>query len=321
MRRIQTNFSKGELSPLIEGRPDLAAFFEGGRKIENWNIMRQGGLERRCGTRMIAEVKDSNADTIILPFETSIDDAYIVEFGNLYNRFFKNKVPIRISAGAPPLELSTSPYTTAQLRNIHFTQSVDVMFLFNRGVSQRRLSRLSDTNWSMIPVVFDPPPSFEKDDDISLGGTLTPGAITGSGVTFTASVATFLAADAKRQIVFGVSRATIVTVTDSTHVVCDIIDDFPNVSPIPSGSWLIKLSPQTTLDPTAKAPVGLVMTLTAGAAAFRATDVGKFITIYGGLVKIKSVDSTTVVTGIIESEMTGTSSADPPAAPAGAWTL
>ena len=28
-RRVQTNFSKGELSPNIEGRPDLAAFFEG----------------------------------------------------------------------------------------------------------------------------------------------------------------------------------------------------------------------------------------------------------------------------------------------------
>src|SRR5258708_3234108 len=143
-RRIQTNMSKGELSPLIEGRPDLAAFYEGGRRVENWNVMRQGGLDRRNGTRMLAEVKDSTGDSIILPFETSVDDAYIVEVGNLYMRFFKNKAPIRISAGAPPLEVNNSPYTTPQLRNIHFTQSVDVMFMFHLSVPQKRLSHISD---------------------------------------------------------------------------------------------------------------------------------------------------------------------------------
>src|SRR5258708_3924105 len=322
-RRIQTNMSKGELSPLMESRPDLAVFYEGGRLVQNWNVMRQGGLDRRNGTRMIAEVKNSALDTIILPFETSVDDAYIVEVGNLYKRFFKNKAPIRISAGAPPLEI-ISPYITAQLRNIHFTQSVDIMFMFHRAVPQQKLAHVSDTSWSIIPMVYNPPPSFEADDDISQGGTVTPGAVTGSGITFTASIGVFLAADVGRQIIFGVSRATITGVTDASHVVCTIIDDFPNINPIPTGQWLIRLAPQTTLDPNAKAPVGLSITLVSGGGtvpAFHATGGGQFITNYTCLVKIQSVNSSTNITGIIMSEMTGTTAADPPAAPAGAWTL
>src|SRR6266850_81752 len=318
LKRLLTNMSKGEFGPLIEGRPDLAAYFEGGSVIENFNIMRQGGLDRRVGTRFEAEVQFSTKDTIMLPFEASVNDSYEIEVGDGYMRFFKNKLPI-LSGGLP--YTIVSPYTEAQLRNIHFTQSVDVLFLFHPDVQQRKLSRLSDTNWTLNLQVANPPPSFEIDTDVSAGGTLTPGATTGTGVTFTSSTGIFLAADAKRQVIFGTSRANITSITDASHCVADIIDAFPDTNPIPTGSWKLRLAPQTTLDPTIKAPVGALLNLTAGIGAFRAEDVGKFITIYAGLVKILSVSSTVLITAEIMTEMTGTTATDPPAAPAGAWTL
>lgn len=314
-RKLLTNLSKGELSPLTEARPDLAAYFEGGSLIENWNVLRQGGAQRRVGTRFVAEVKDSTKDTILLPFETSVNEAFIVEMGNLYARFYKNKAPL----GAP-YEI-VSPYTEAQLRNIHTAHSVDVKFMFHSAVQQRKLNHISDLNWTITVQTATPPPSFESDLDISAGGTLTPGATSGTGINFTSSTNVFLAADVGRQIIFGSSRATITSLTSGFIAVATIIDVFPDTNPIPSGSWLMRFAPQTTLDPDIKSPVGALVNLVAGAAAFRAADVGRFITIYAGLVRINGFNSSTSINAIIMSEMTGASAADPPAAPAGAWTL
>ena len=329
-RKIMTSFSKGELSPQVEGRPDLAAYFEGCQTLENWLLLRQGGVTRRPGLRFVREVKRSDLDTILLPFEFSVDDAFIVEVGQFYNRFYKNRANILAFSGGPPVEV-VNPYTEAQLRALHFTQSADVMWLFNVNHQQRRLSRISDTNWALNAIIYRPPPSFEVDTDISGGATLTPGATTGTSVLFTASAAVFLEGDVGRMIVYGASRAVITgfgasaadTTTPNTKVRADILDDFPDTgAPGPDvlTGWLIRLSPQTTLDPDKKEPVGAQVTLVAGVNAFRAVDLGKFIVIYGGLVKITNFVSATTVKGEILSVMSVTD-ANPAASSAGAWTL
>ncbi|MCI0563275.1 MAG: hypothetical protein MN733_32765 [Nitrososphaera sp.] len=319
VRRLQTNFSKGELSPLIEGRPDLASYFEGGSVIENFILLRQGGLARRVGTRFVAEAKFNNFLIILIPFESSVGDTYVLEFGDFYIRFYKNGVQLQASAGGP-LEV-VSPYSITNLPDLHYTQSVDVMFLFHPDHPQRKLSRLSDTNWVLTQIVFNPPPTFEADSDISGGtATLTPGAVSGNGVAFTASSAVWLAGDVGRLIIFGASRA-VITAVSGAIATADILDVFPNTSPIPAGQWLLRLGPQVTLDPNIKEPIGAQVTLVAGAAAFRSTDVGKFIFIYGGLVRIDVFDSSTQVRGEILSVMGDATDANPPAAPAGAWTL
>jgi hypothetical protein len=384
-RRIQTSFSKGELSPLLEGKPDLAGYYEGGAVFENVLITRQGGAFRRWGTRMVKEVKDSAKDTIVLPFEFSVDDSYILEVGDLYIRVYKDFAPV-LNVGVH-VEIVT-PFVVADIREIHFTQSADILFLFHGTYQQRKLSRVSDTNWTLSTQVAAPPPSFE--DDTDLGDTLAPSANTGSGVTFRAGSAIFLAADDGRQIVAGASRAVITSITNTTEVVADILDAFAQpitaasntlvstatavgsvahglavgdfilltdgaqagqmrevtgivnvdnatiatafsvnqtttawskIVPLASGAWHLRFSPQTTLNPNKSTPIGAVVTLVAGAAAFRAADVGKYLVIYGGVVRITTFDSTTQVKGVLESAMGDTDLADPGAAPAGSWFL
>jgi hypothetical protein len=70
-------------------------------------------------------------------------------------------------------------------------------------------------------------------------GTLTPGATSGTGVTFTASVAgTFVAADVGREIRrVGGGKARIVGFTSGVLVTADITVAFPSVAAIPSGTW------------------------------------------------------------------------------------
>lgn len=333
-RRLWTNFAKGELSPLLEGRPDLAAYFNGAQQIQNYLLFRQGGLHRRVGTRFVKEVKTSAKDTILIPFEFSVDVAYMLEFGDQYIRVYKNGAAVLTSAGGPQVEIA-SPYLEAHLRDIHFTQSADILYLFHPSYAQRKLSRVSDTSWTLSTISFSPPPSFEADTDIGTGAsagdnaTLTPAATTGTGIVFTASKARFLEADVGRQIIAGAARAIITafgasagdTASPNDQVRADILDAFPDTNPIAAGSWLLRNSPQTTLDPDKKEPIGAQVTLVAAANAFRTADVGKFIKIYGGLIEITQRDSALQVKGEILSVLSDATTADPAAAPAGAWTL
>src|SRR3990167_9126096 len=333
-RKLWTNFAKGELSPLLEGRPDLAVYFNGAQELKNWLIFRQGGITRRPGTRFVKEVKTSAKDTILIPFEFSVGVAYMLEFGDQYIRVYKNGAAVLTSAGGPQVEIA-SPYLEADLRDIHFTQSADVLYLFHPSYAQRKLSRVSDTSWTLSAITFTPPPSFEADTDIGTGSsagssaTLTPGATTGTSIVFTASLAVFLEADVGRQIVVGAARAVIVafgasagdTASPNDHVRADILDVFVDTNPIAAGSWFLRLSPQTTLNPNIKEPVGAQVTLISGVNAFRTADVGKFLFVYGGLVKITIRDSVIQVRGELLSIMQDATQADPPATPAGSFSL
>lgn len=79
------------------------------------------------------------------------------------------------------------------------------------------------------------------------GATMTPAAITGDSVVFTASAAVFLASHAtdKRQIWkkaidgVGEGRAEITTFTNSTTVTCKILKDFDNTDAMAIGNWYL----------------------------------------------------------------------------------
>lgn len=73
--------------------------------------------------------------------------------------------------------------------------------------------------------------------------TVTPGAVTGASVTFTASASVFTAADVGKQIWkryenrAGGGRAVITGYTSGTEVTCKIVSDFDTATAIPAGSW------------------------------------------------------------------------------------
>lgn len=75
--------------------------------------------------------------------------------------------------------------------------------------------------------------------------TLTPGAVTGEGITFTASQDVFTDDDLghtiRRKSISGdeYGRATIVEVVSATEVTCDITYDFDSDDAIPAGEWYI----------------------------------------------------------------------------------
>ena len=88
------SFAAGELSPLLDGRTDLAKYFVGLKTLLNMLVYPTGGATRRGGLRFTAEVKNGyNAASAVrvMPFEFSTTQAYMIEVGDQYMRFMRNQ--------------------------------------------------------------------------------------------------------------------------------------------------------------------------------------------------------------------------------------
>lgn len=88
---LQNSFNSGEISPKVLARVDVAQYQGAAETALNLLCLPQGGYARRPGTRFVAEVKDSAAETKLIPFQFSTEQAYIIEAGNNYFRFFRNQ--------------------------------------------------------------------------------------------------------------------------------------------------------------------------------------------------------------------------------------
>ena len=182
-------FNAGEWSPLLEGRQDLSKYLNALRRMRNFYPKVQGPAVRRPGTRYVETVKDSSKGVRLLPFEFSVEQAYIIEAGDLYLRFYRNYG--QIENNGSPVEI-VSPYSEAQLSALRFVQSADVLYLFHPEVSPQKLSRTSHVDWSLDPLVpLDGPHLPTNTTDT----TITPSAASGS-ITLTASTTTGINDDA-----------------------------------------------------------------------------------------------------------------------------
>lgn len=223
---IQTSFVGGEFSPLLKGGVELERYKQALETCVNFIPTLQGGLMRRSGTRYVAGVKTNSKKTRLVAFEFSVTQAYILEFGDQYIRFYRNNGQIQ-TAGSP-YEVS-SPYLEADLFQLRFTQNADTLFITHPSYEPRTLSRTGHTSWTLSTITFLDGPYLPLNTTAT---TLTPSAATGSGVTLTASAVTginndtgFKSTDVGRQIriregstwgyvtITGFTSTTVVTVT------------------------------------------------------------------------------------------------------------
>jgi hypothetical protein len=227
-----TSFVSGEFGNKLTGRTDFDKYQSAAKTMENFLVHPQGAATRRVGTQFIASVKTASAKTRLIPFEFSTTQTYILEFGNNYIRFFKDKG--QILSGGSAYEIST-PYLTAELFDIKFAQSADVMYICHPNHEVMKLSRTGHTSWTLAQVDFTDGPYLATNSTTT---TLTPAqSATGSGVNITASAVTginggsgFLATDVGRIISFNSGKAKITSRTSTTVVVCTITTAFTNTN-------------------------------------------------------------------------------------------
>jgi hypothetical protein len=304
-----SSFVSGEFSAKLDGRTDFEKYSSGCKTLENMLVHPQGAATRRVGTQFISEVKDSSAKTRLIPFEFSITQTYMLEFGNQYIRFFKDKGQITesnktitgITAANPAVVTSsshgysngdfviitgvvgmtqvngktfkvadkttntfelqdvdgtdinssgytayssggvankiyqiTTSYTTAQLPDLKFAQSADVLYITHSSHEVSKLSRTGHTSWTLSEVDFGETGPYLSENTTAT--TLTPASSgTGTGVNITASSTTGInggdgwqTTDVGRIIKFNSGEAKITARTNTTVVVCTITKAFAN---------------------------------------------------------------------------------------------
>lgn len=182
---LQSSFAGGEISPEVANRVDLDKYSSAVLKAANCLIRPYGPIYKRPGLKYIAQAKYSDKKSILVPFNGSGNEDYLLEIGHEYIRIHKHGEYLGI-------ELAT-PFIENTLSNLRFTQSADTMFIVSGDYPVKTLVRYSDASWAFS--------NFDISDmyfdmniiDSAEETTITPSATTGSNITLQASSDLFTA--------------------------------------------------------------------------------------------------------------------------------
>lgn len=141
---IQTSFAAGELSPQLYARVDLDKFQVGAALLRNFFVDYRGGASNRAGTEYIDVVP---AGSRLIPFIVSTSAAYVLVFSNLL---------ISIYTAGELVATVTTPYLSADLFDIAYTQSADVLTLVHPSYPPADLSRTGDAAFSYDLIITGP---------------------------------------------------------------------------------------------------------------------------------------------------------------------
>lgn len=88
---VQTSFAAGELSQNLYARVDLEKFQSGAALLRNFFVDYRGGATTRAGTQFLARTKAPGTQTPrLISFIFSTTQAYVIEMGDQYFRFYAN---------------------------------------------------------------------------------------------------------------------------------------------------------------------------------------------------------------------------------------
>lgn len=132
---IQTSFNSGEWSPNLNARVDIAKYRGGAALLRNFFVDYRGGASTRAGTKYIQQTYKSST-TRLIPFQASFTVSYVLEFGDLYVRFYNNGAPVLETSLVITGATQTNPVVLS-VANTYTTGSVDWVYIANMaGMTQ-----------------------------------------------------------------------------------------------------------------------------------------------------------------------------------------
>ncbi|MER3170885.1 hypothetical protein ABUJ42_19015 [Salmonella enterica subsp. enterica serovar Chester] len=241
---VQTNFTAGELSPRLMGRVDIERYANGAEIIENAVCLIHGGALRAPGTRFLATAKYADKACRLIPYVFNRQQAYILEFGDKYIRFYyQTGKPILVNGRL--YEIST-PFSASILFDLTYVQGADTMFIAHQSVPMQRLQRWGDTDWRIenVPWVVAPYTDEARDqidadckpqdgaEELLVGDTveLTLSNLNGSG---------FASTDVGNYIEINDGLVLITEVVDADTAKGTIETALTSDVKSPSGAWTI----------------------------------------------------------------------------------
>jgi hypothetical protein len=175
----QVNFSKGEIGPQLYGRFDVDAWQSALRRARNVVVLKYGGVTKRPGHRLVAEVVDDSEEQRLIPFEFSLEQTYALEFGQGYAQ------PMALGGRVLEEELAITAITAAANAQItatfHGFSAGETIYL--SGIAGDMGALLNGRFWTVMSDVDDDNFTINADTigltfSGSTGGTTRVGAPT-----------------------------------------------------------------------------------------------------------------------------------------------
>ena len=297
-----TNFVSGELGSKMEGRIDFEKYSSGCKTLENFLIHPQGAASRRTGTQFISEVKTSSLKTRLIPFEFSTTQTYMLEFGNGYIRFFKDKG--QILEGDITISGITKANPGVVTATAHGYSDGDFVII-------SAVAGMTQVNGKTYKVASKTTNTFELQD------------VDGSNVD-TSGYSTYSSAGTANKIYQITTSYTTAQLENlkfaqsaDTMYICHSSHEVSKLTRTGHTSWSLSeitftdgpyLAENTTsVTMTPGATTGNNQDLTASSSTFASTDVGRLINFSGGYAEIITYTSGTAVKIDIKSDFDDTS--------------
>ncbi len=150
---IQNSFGSGEISRRLDGRTDLDQYSQALETLDNFLVLRGGGVSKRPSFRYIVNLVDALVDgAALIPFIFSRTESYLVvllknEISSKYIKVYKNDgTEVTVS----DLSFHFATVTNYDPKKWQIAQSADVLFLTyaDRNIPMHVLSRISENNFN-----------------------------------------------------------------------------------------------------------------------------------------------------------------------------
>jgi len=241
---IQTNFTTGEVDPLLKSRIDINQYYNALDQARNVLIQPQGGIERRPGLQFIFEVPSAanpQNGMKLVPFEFSTTQSYMLLFVHNRMYIFKNKELVTNINSSGNDYLTTTIGSTV-LATMDHTQSADTLIVVQEDMAPKKIVRGgSHSTWTISDLSFEFIPKFNfTASETTINQTITPSAVDGN-ITITAGGNVFASGNVNQYIEAndGIGRARITRFVSATSVEAIVEIPFFNTSAIASGGTFI----------------------------------------------------------------------------------
>lgn len=269
---IKNNFSAGELSPTLYTRTDIQQYSNGAKRLKNVIPLVEGGVRKRPGTFY----HNLTAGAIrLIPFIVNSSSAYLLILENTRIEVYNPRTKTVVTT-------LTSPYTAAQIPNIQYVQYRFELFITHGDVPLQRLRCDEDfSNWNLSAFVFTHPPIDSENARFPFRKGKPSGKDLGAFVTF---------------VLEGVS----IWDETQTYLVGDVVTYQPIGSTIPTH---YQAASESTGKQPDVSPNDWVVVPNADGAGFTAGDVGRYLEVNGGLIKITKFNSANSVSGEVVKKL------------------
>lgn len=152
---LQSSFNAGEMSQLMLARADIVKRANGLYVCSNFIPLTQGAITRRPGTIMLQQTKFHNKATRLFPFQYSVLQTYVLEFGHLYVRFYTQHGVLVQAAQSITTVTKTNPAVLTYAGSDTYANGDRVYVVGQTGMTQINNREFVVTNVSAAANTFE----------------------------------------------------------------------------------------------------------------------------------------------------------------------